>query len=641
MNRYRLMAIDDDPNVLDAYQSLFPSSSRAIDSVLDLIGRNEERSDSEDVSFEFSLECFGSGKAGVEALHQSLQEESPFAVIFLDMRMPNGWSGLETARAIRRLDESVRIILVSAYMDHTLEEIRAEIGPRFVFHSKPWNDQELGQLTRLLVSDWEYERDLQSTQRQLQETSVELLQATQAKDRFLASMSHELRTPLAAMLGYGELLEETPLQQDQRSLLQTMRVSGSSLLYLLNDMLDLSKIESGKFQIDHVPYRLSEVLREVEQIFAMRAENRGLQFEVVTREQEAIYQHQILGDGKRLAQILINLISNAVKFTQQGYVRLEVHTDGERVSYRVEDSGIGMSQQVMNRLFQPFEQADQSISGRFGGTGLGLHISRTLARLMGGDIQVESEEGVGSRFELSIPLELGELLNVADRTDSATAAAAPLSGRVLIAEDVSEMQVLIRRMVERNGVEVTVVDNGEQALQQAQQQPFDLILMDMHMPVMDGVEATRALRAGGNQTPVIALTANAMHVHRQEFEQAGCNRFLTKPIDRQLLESLLAEYLSSGAGQLVDEETMDAELMSIFFEGMEKRKRQLMDAISRQDWKQVNEIAHKVKGSAGSFGYPQLTERAAVVCDAYHHQEMEQMASETMSLIMELGAVAS
>jgi two-component system sensor histidine kinase/response regulator len=644
MNNYRLMAIDDDPGILDAYRSLFlPASlsgNRVMGRVLDLIGIGESgaesESESEDVDFEFSLDCFSSGQAGAEALRQSLREGSPYAVLFLDMRMPNGWSGLETARVVRKLDESVRIVLVSAYTDHTLQEIRAEIGPRFVFHSKPWNDQEMGQLTRLLVSDWEYERELQATQQRLQQTVSELAHATRAKDRFLASMSHELRTPLAAMLGYGELLEETPLQQEQRTLLKTMQVSGSSLLYLLNDMLDLSKIESGKFQIDHAPYSLLQVVQEVEQIFAVRAENRGLLFELVVERNAAIFQHQLLGDGKRLTQILINLVSNAVKFTPQGYVRLSVDSDEQWLRCRVEDSGIGMEAVVMERLFRPFEQADRSISARFGGTGLGLHISKTLARLMGGDITVESEAGSGSQFEVTIPLELGERLPTVALEQRTTEPERVLSGSVLIAEDVPEMKILIRRMVERPGIKVEVVEHGERALERALSASFDLILMDMQMPVMDGVEATRALRSLSNYTPVVALTANAMQVHRQEFEEAGCNGFLSKPIDREALERTLEEYLQSGPTAALAEPSVDDELMAVFASSMRGRTTELAAALDAQQWQQLHEIIHSIKGSAASFGYLQLGKLAAAASEAYHREEMEQFSAAAALLLEEM-----
>ncbi|MBT7308251.1 MAG: response regulator [Gammaproteobacteria bacterium] len=500
-------------------------------------------------------------------------------------------------------------------------------------YSKPWNDEELEQLTRLLVSDWDYENELRQMQRQLEDATESAVKANRSKDQFLASMSHELRTPLTALLGYGELLQETPLQQEQRELLQTMQVSGSSLLYLLNDMLDLSKIAAGKFEIDCVEFELRETIREVEQIFTVRAESQGLQFEVIREGDGREFGNMLLGDGKRIAQILINLISNAVKFTNEGYVRLRIHSIDQQLHFVVEDSGIGMEQKVLSRLFKPFEQADRSISGRFGGTGLGLHISQTLATLMKGEIAVTSRIDQGSVFELTIPLVLGGRLEVVEVDDQGERGAERIVGELLVAEDTPELQFLIRKMVEALGVTITVAEHGRQAFEMAMQHDYDLILMDMQMPVMDGIEATKLLRSSLNVTPVIALTANVMQHQRDAFQAAGCDGFLSKPIQRNALLGVLKKYLhvveeELDKGEEIEEVSMsrgvksvhmmgglelDDELMALFAERVGALRQELLDARKIGEWKQVRELVHTIKGSVGSYGFLDVSDTALQV----------------------------
>ncbi len=378
----------------------------------------------------------------------------------------------------------------------------------------------------------------------LQEALTDAQQASEAKDEFLASMSHELRTPMTVIISNCEFLEEqihTPEQQEQ------IRAIGSAsrrLLALINDILDLSKVESGKFTIDDSPFDLAQLLHEIEQMFSQRMEQAQLTF---TTELQLSLKQKLLGDVQRLGQILINLIGNALKFTpQQGAIRLTVSQQQEKLQFVVEDSGIGMSAEVLQRLFQRFEQADSSISRRFGGSGLGLYISFHLAQMMGGTITVESEEGKGSLFTLTLPLRLSDEPLITTPHAHSTAhhtLQQQLEGDVLIAEDTPELQLLERRLLEQAGVRVTIANNGEEAVTQAATGLFDLILMDMQMPVMDGIEATRQIRASGNTTPIVALTANVMQRHRDTFQQAGCNDFLGKPIKRDDLTRILQHYL--------------------------------------------------------------------------------------------------
>lgn len=369
----------------------------------------------------------------------------------------------------------------------------------------------------------------------------EVEQLNRAKDDFLASMSHELRTPLTSIIGNGEVLQGTDLDDKQRAIVRTIESSGRRQLALVNDILDLSKIESGKFVINQVPFNLQQLVLEVSELFSSQAGHSGaVQFKVLQKVQ---FDHMLIGDEQRIGQVLINLLSNAFKFAERGEVELQVWSVGERLLMQVEDQGIGMSQAVLDRLFQPFEQADSSISRRFGGTGLGLHISRALAHLMGGEITVESEEGGGSKFIFSIPLqESAEPLQQA--VGEAEDEEAPcFRGRVLIAEDTLDIQQLQRTLLEEVGVEVECANNGLEAVEQAKQEDYDLILMDMQMPLMDGIQATMRLREEGYQTPIYAVTANVMQQHRDQMSAAGSNGFVSKPFVRGDLYRVLRKHL--------------------------------------------------------------------------------------------------
>ena len=377
--------------------------------------------------------------------------------------------------------------------------------------------------------------------RQLKRQQAEL-DLARSRDDFWVSMSHELRTPLTSIIGNSELLGEEVKDPELKALITSIERAGRTQLLLVNDILDMSKIESGKFTIDAMPFDLHRLLSDVESMFATAARDADLEWEVQPLQYEP---YQLIGDRQRIAQILLNLVGNAIKFTDEGKVTLSAGREGGELVFRVEDSGIGMDATAVEQLFRRFEQAHGSVSHRFGGSGLGLYISKNLAEMMGGRIEVSSEEGVGSLFTLRLPYRASEEPVECELSQQMKVDHQTVSGCVLIAEDSPEMQLLERRMLEKMGVTVSIVNNGKEVLEAVGQQPFDLILMDMQMPEMDGVESTRQLRALGVTTPVIALTANVMPSHREQFSAAGCDGFLSKPIDRQALERTVRSFLQS------------------------------------------------------------------------------------------------
>ena len=360
--------------------------------------------------------------------------------------------------------------------------------------------------------------------------------ASRAKSQFLANMSHEIRTPMNGVIGMAELLSATPLDASQREIADTIRSSGQILLAIINDILDLSTIESGQLVLERQPFELASVLQQAVKVVSPAAAAKGLT--LVVEPDPAIPPH-LAGDRLRLGQVLVNLLSNAVKFTEVGQVtlctRLVPGTAGGPGTIRIDvrDTGIGIEAERLSQLFQPFEQGDASTARRFGGTGLGLAISKRLVELMDGRLWGDSRPGEGSTFSLELPLRVAEAGAVPAAQEDRLAAPAgpPPALRVLIAEDNPVNQRVASRMLHRLGYRADVVDNGRLAVEAAERQAYDVIFMDVQMPELDGLEAARRIKARGGRTPwIIALTAHALDDDRRQCLDAGMNDFLSKPV---------------------------------------------------------------------------------------------------------------
>ncbi|MFZ5441427.1 MAG: ATP-binding protein [Myxococcota bacterium] len=364
--------------------------------------------------------------------------------------------------------------------------------------------------------------------------------ANRVKSEFLANMSHEIRTPLNGILGMTQLLLDARPPPDTAAMLEAVRSSGDTLLALINDILDLSKVEAGRMELESVPFSLRDVVERVVQTVRLRAAEKHLP--VVLAWNDGV-PATVQGDPTRVFQVLLNLAGNAVKFTESGEVRLTVSPAGRgRVRVAVSDTGIGIAPEGLARLFEPFVQVDGSITRRYGGTGLGLVISRRLAEQMGGKLSVQSLPGSGSTFTVELPL--------AETAAPPEALPAPEPGadeqtgaslRVLVAEDNPVNALVARTLLVREGHEVTVVTTGSQAVQHTLEQRFDLVLMDVQMPDLDGLEATRRIRAAeqGRRTPIWALTANAMKGDLEQCHEAGMDDFVSKPVELRVLREKL------------------------------------------------------------------------------------------------------
>ena len=377
--------------------------------------------------------------------------------------------------------------------------------------------------------------------------------ANVAKSQFLATMSHEIRTPMNGVLGALDLLRRSELNADQRRLVRTAASSGASLMAILNDVLDHSKIEAGKLQLQMAPLSLHALANSVIALFRANAESKGLS---LTLDLDPEVENWVVGDSQRLKQVLLNLVGNAIKFTEHGRVVLRLTAvpapaGRVRVAFEINDTGIGMARESVADLFQPFHQIDATRSRRRGGTGLGLAISQRIVQAMGGEISVKTQQGKGSRFHFELSLE-------PDRTDDHTQlvdsvmggldSTVPLHGKVLVVEDNEVNRMIARDVLQSLGLTVLEACDGEQALAVIARQPVDLVLMDCQMPVMDGYAATRELRRrearlGQRRLPVLALTADAFEEDAQRSREAGMDSHLAKPYTREQLRELLKTWL--------------------------------------------------------------------------------------------------
>lgn len=396
----------------------------------------------------------------------------------------------------------------------------------------------------------EMEFELKEAKRRAEESS-------KAKAMFLANMSHEIRTPLNGIVGMAEQLAQSQLDADQRYFTDIMRSASSTLLSIINDVLDISKIESGKFSIETIPFSLNKTIRQTLSIFEEKAKISGVSLDIDLMDDRGTMH---LGDPHRLSQVLFNIVGNAIKFTHAGYVRVTSQlVRGENdicsVSFTIQDTGVGMDMVYLAKVFEAFSQEDSSITRKFGGSGLGLSIARSIVQIMGGTIQIESEKGKGTRVDIRIPMRISndktkqEIVEMTDLQKS-------LKGlRVLAVEDNELNRMVLQVILKKCEVVLSIAHNGQEAIDLIQEMEFDIVLMDVQMPIVDGLEATKYIREElKSTTPIIGLSANAMREEVEICKQAGMNDYLVKPYSERALVEVMRKWSSEEKEEVVLEE---------------------------------------------------------------------------------------
>ena len=469
----------------------------------------------------------------------------------------------------------------------------------------------------------------QRAEADLQHAKVSAESANRAKSEFLTTMSHEMRTPMNAILGMADLLSESSLRAEQRDYVRVFQKAGANLLELINDILDLSKVESGHVELESIVFDLGIVLERVIEMMVSRANDQGLQLILEVRPD---VPSNLMGDPNRLRQILVNLIGNALKFTPQGSVTLRVEREPALsgaggapnwLRFNVIDTGIGIAADKIKMIFERFTQADSSTTRRYGGTGLGLAISKGLVELMGGRLGCTSEVGKGSTFFLSAPFEVRQQ-GAPLASDEPAAIANPVAGaaaqqagcRILIAEDSEYNVVLIRAYLKNSGFELDVAENGKIAVEKVIATRPDLVLMDLQMPVMDGLEATRAIRrweaeTGARLTPILALTAHAAGDGIGISLEAGCNEHLTKPIKRVILLEAISRHIR-GKIRIAPPEGR-VRLIPDYLASVRREMGEILAGVDANDCETARRLGNHFKGSGEGYGFPEITRTGAAV----------------------------
>ncbi len=578
----------------------------------------------------------------------------------IDALMTTDPSGIITDvnKQMEALTDCTRDELIGApFKDFFTDPDRAEAGIKLVLSTKSVTDYELTarsrngtetvvsynattfyDRSRKLQGVFAAARDVTDRKRfelELQQAKAIAESASRSKSDFLASMSHEIRTPMNAIMGIADLMAKTELSAEQDKYVRIFRRAGDNLLNLINDILDLSKVEASQLELEQTGFLLKDHMEIVTDMVAARAHEKGLK---LVCEIAPNVCTDLIGDPTRLRQVLLNLLGNAIKFTQTGAVSLHVTQDTDSavptaLRFTVADTGIGIPFDKLNQVFERFTQADTSTTRRFGGSGLGLTISKRLVELMGGRIWVESEVGSGSAFSFTVPFERWAGADRRASAPSRNGTGSTLSAlNILLVEDSADNCTITMAYLEDTPFRIDIAENGASACEMFKAKKYDLVLMDRQMPIMDGLTATRTIRAweqmaGRPATPIIALTASALKGDREMCLAAGCTAFLTKPIKQDVLLQAIAEHCTTTPRPSTADGVQEAFVSSSVNQRLAKRipaylrncrenVAAMSDALDRTDFETVKYLGHQMKGSGSAFGFQVITDIGAALQQA-------------------------
>ncbi|WP_170940568.1 response regulator [Pseudoalteromonas sp. NBT06-2] len=550
--------------------------------------------------------------SGQQAIDKSLVFRPD--LILLDVVMPK-MDGFETIKKLKAIKETseIPIIFITGLNSADKEKLGLTLGAVDYIY-KPFNSE----VVKARVAT---QLKIIRQRNELQKLSQELAHASEIKSRFLANMSHEIRTPLTAVIGYAESILAGEIDEDEQyNAISIINDSGQHLLSLLNDILDISKVEADKLDVALIPTRLFKLIEEVKLLVGDKALHKGIEFNIKC---QFPLPSKLITDPTRLKQILINLLNNAIKFTDQGFVDLVIKNTPPFLQFSIQDSGIGINSEDLSKLFIAFSQVNNTANSNVGGTGLGLNISKYLSEKLGGNISVLSKKGEGSCFTVKIKLkEADDSIWFKNQTDIDNAIVIPcndakpqkkLKGNILLAEDNKGLRTLFTLILTKLGLTVTIVEDGKQLVEAALVSEYDLIMTDIHMPNMGGVEAMNLIKLTGCETPFVALTANAMTHEITHYLDIGFSEYLSKPIQREKLVHVINHCL--GINSRIDEidipENNLCQLKNDFLDDLSLDIKNIKNAFSHKNWQQLQFFAHGLNGSSAVFGFKEITKLAA------------------------------